>query len=180
MITENTTGASSCISWINKLYILFLFLPFFFHFSTIYVGYLVVVAFFFFFIHTTKNTSVSHSYRIEKKKEKEKDTNLNSSLELYLVTEYDFSFSLSGDKVKHSQCVCGRKEVTEVQFSSIAQSCLTLCNPMDHSMPGLPVYHQLPELKNSFHQEELSCYEGSCNLRSGNVHVADEGYILSL
>ena len=30
-------------------------------------------------------------------------------------------------------------------FSSIAQSCLTLCNPMDCSMPGLPVYHQLPE-----------------------------------
>ena len=32
-----------------------------------------------------------------------------------------------------------------VQFSSVAQSCLTLCNPMDHSTPGLPVHHQLPE-----------------------------------
>ena len=32
-----------------------------------------------------------------------------------------------------------------VQFSSVAQSCLTLCNPMNHSMPGLPVHHQLPE-----------------------------------
>ena len=32
-----------------------------------------------------------------------------------------------------------------VQFSSVAQACLTLCNPMDCSMPGLPVYHQLPE-----------------------------------
>ena len=32
-----------------------------------------------------------------------------------------------------------------VQFSSVAQSCLTLCNPMDRSMPGLPVHHQLPE-----------------------------------
>ena len=31
-------------------------------------------------------------------------------------------------------------------FSSVAQSCLTLCNPMDSSMPGLPVHHQLPEL----------------------------------
>ena len=30
------------------------------------------------------------------------------------------------------------------QFSSVAQSCLTL-QPMDYSMPGLPVYHQLPE-----------------------------------
>ena len=32
-----------------------------------------------------------------------------------------------------------------VQFSSIAQSFLTLCNPMNHSTPGLPVHHQLPE-----------------------------------
>ena len=31
------------------------------------------------------------------------------------------------------------------QFSSVAQSCLTLCDPMNHSMPGLPVHHQLPE-----------------------------------
>ena len=32
-----------------------------------------------------------------------------------------------------------------VQFSSVAQLCLTLCNPMDCSTPGLPVYHQLLE-----------------------------------
>ena len=32
-----------------------------------------------------------------------------------------------------------------VQFSSVAQLCLTLCEPMNHSMPGLPVHHQLPE-----------------------------------
>ena len=32
-----------------------------------------------------------------------------------------------------------------VQFSSVAQSCLTLCHPMNRSTPGLPVYHQLPE-----------------------------------
>jgi len=32
-----------------------------------------------------------------------------------------------------------------LSFSSVAQSCLTLCNPMNHSMPGLPVHHQLPE-----------------------------------
>ena len=30
------------------------------------------------------------------------------------------------------------------QFSSVAQSCLTLCNPMNHSTSGLPVHHQLP------------------------------------
>ena len=31
------------------------------------------------------------------------------------------------------------------QFSSVPQSCLTLCDPMDCSTPGLPVHHQLPE-----------------------------------
>ena len=29
------------------------------------------------------------------------------------------------------------------QFSSVAQLCPTLCDPMDYSMPGLPVHHQL-------------------------------------
>ena len=32
-----------------------------------------------------------------------------------------------------------------IQFSSVAQSCSTLCDPMNHSMPGLPVHHQLLE-----------------------------------
>ena len=32
-----------------------------------------------------------------------------------------------------------------VQFSSVTQSCLTLCDPMNCSTPGLPVHHQLPE-----------------------------------
>ena len=35
--------------------------------------------------------------------------------------------------------------VVSVQFSSVTQSCPTLCDPMNHSMSGLPVYHQLPE-----------------------------------
>ena len=33
-----------------------------------------------------------------------------------------------------------------IMFSSVAQSCPTLCNPMDRSTPGIPVHHQLPEL----------------------------------
>ena len=32
-----------------------------------------------------------------------------------------------------------------IQFSSVAQSCPTLCDPMDCSRPGFPVHHQLPE-----------------------------------
>ena len=35
--------------------------------------------------------------------------------------------------------------VGSVQFSSVAQSCPTLCNPKNCSTPGLPVHHQLPE-----------------------------------
>ena len=36
-------------------------------------------------------------------------------------------------------------QFSSVQFSSAAQSCPTLCDPMNHSTPGLPVHHQLPE-----------------------------------
>ena len=44
--------------------------------------------------------------------------------------------SLSG-KLKYLICT---------QFSSVAQSCLTLCDPMDCSTPGFPVHHQLQKL----------------------------------
>ena len=37
------------------------------------------------------------------------------------------------------------EKIPSVQFSSVAQSCLTLCDPMNCSTPGLPVHHQLPE-----------------------------------
>ena len=37
--------------------------------------------------------------------------------------------------------VCGILYISSVQFSSVAQLCLTLCNPMDRIMPGLPVHH---------------------------------------
>ena len=48
-----------------------------------------------------------------------------------------------------SQRLSGNRELhhtpTQLQFSSVAQSCLTLCNPMNRSTPGLPVHHQLPQ-----------------------------------
>ena len=37
--------------------------------------------------------------------------------------------------------------ISSVQFSSVAQSCPTFCDPMNCSTPGFPVHHQLPELK---------------------------------
>ena len=42
--------------------------------------------------------------------------------------------------------MCDHWHLCLVNFISIAQSCLILCDPMDCSMPGFPVYHQLPEL----------------------------------
>ena len=38
-----------------------------------------------------------------------------------------------------------KRKISSVQFSSVAQSCPTLCDPMDCSTPGFPVHHQLPE-----------------------------------
>ena len=46
-------------------------------------------------------------------------------------------------KIKRS--VLERQLCLSVQFSSVTQSCPTLCDPVDRSTPGLPVHHQLPE-----------------------------------
>ena len=43
------------------------------------------------------------------------------------------------------------------QFSSVIHSCLTLCNPMDCSTPGLPVHHQLPEFT-QIHVHLILCH----------------------
>ena len=37
------------------------------------------------------------------------------------------------------------QNLPDLEFSSVTQSCPTLCDPMNHSMPGLPVHHQLLE-----------------------------------
>ena len=41
--------------------------------------------------------------------------------------------------------VLGLEQFSSVQFSSVAQSCPTLCHPMDCSTPGYPIHYQLPE-----------------------------------
>ena len=62
-------------------------------------------------------------------------------------------FSL-GDEIRTYLQGCRRRDLikyrvcdtfSSVQFSSVAQSCPTLCDPMNRSTPGLPVHHQLPE-----------------------------------
>ena len=47
--------------------------------------------------------------------------------------------------------------ISSVQFSSVAQSCLTLCNLMNHSTPGLPFHHQLPEFTQT-HVHRVRCH----------------------
>ena len=44
-----------------------------------------------------------------------------------------------------SQCTSPKHPVRSDQIRSVAQSCPTLCDPMNLSTPGLPVHHQLPE-----------------------------------
>ena len=51
-----------------------------------------------------------------------------------------------GRQILYHQCHLGSPHILSVRFSSVAQSCPTLCDPMNHSTPGLPVHHQLPEL----------------------------------
>ena len=53
-------------------------------------------------------------------------------------------------QVEQIFCVYGVRGHMDSQFSqsvsSVAQSCPTLCDPMNRSTPGLPVHHHLPEL----------------------------------
>ena len=57
--------------------------------------------------------------------------------------------------IKLSPCPLSDSFVNSVQFSSVAQSCLTLCDPMNHSRPGLPVHHQLLEFTQTHVHESV-------------------------
>ena len=52
------------------------------------------------------------------------------------------------------------------QFSSVAQLCLTLCNPVDCSMPGFPLHHQLLELAQTHVHWVSDAIQPSCPLSS--------------
>ena len=60
---------------------------------------------------------------------------------------WSFSFNISPSN-EHPGLISFRMDwmdLLAVQIRSVAQSCPTLCDPMNRSTPGLPVYHQLPE-----------------------------------
>ena len=56
--------------------------------------------------------------------------------------------------------------VGSVQFSSVTQSCPTLCDPVDCSMPGFPVHHQLLELAQTHVQRVGDAIQPSRSLSS--------------
>ena len=55
-------------------------------------------------------------------------------------------FRIGKEFIKAVHCHPAYLIYMQSQFSSVVQSCLTLCNPMSCSMLGFPVHHQLPEL----------------------------------
>ena len=55
---------------------------------------------------------------------------------------------------------------SSVQFSSVAQSCLTLCDPMNHSTPGFPVHHQLQEFSETHIHQVSDAIQPSHSLSS--------------
>ena len=59
--------------------------------------------------------------------------------------------------------------VLRIQFSSFAQSCLTLCSPRDCSTPGFPAHHQLPELAQtqSANHNQIPTTVQACDLGDG-------------
>ena len=56
--------------------------------------------------------------------------------------------------------------VVMLHYSSVAQSCPTLCDPMSHSMPGLPVHHQLLEFTQTYVHEVSDAIQPSHPLSS--------------
>ena len=54
-------------------------------------------------------------------------------------------FQVYSKVIQIHMCACTYTYTHPSQFSSVAQLCPTLCDPMNRSTPGLPVHHQLPE-----------------------------------
>ena len=67
-----------------------------------------------------------------------------------------------------------------VQFSSVAQSCLTLCDPMNRSTPGLPVHHHLPEFTQTQVHRVCDAIQPSYPLSSPSLPAPDPSQHQSL
>ena len=58
-----------------------------------------------------------------------------------------------------------------IQFSSVTQSCPTVCYPMNHSTPGLPVHHHLPEFNQTHVHRVSDAIQPSHPLSSPSPHA---------
>ena len=71
-------------------------------------------------------------------------TTMNTTVLLIPLYYYYFHTTDDETTVKQRLNTC-QHHSAQYQFSSVTQLCLTLCDSMNHSTPGLPVHHQLPE-----------------------------------
>ena len=106
----------------------------------------------FFFFHSAsiyeKLLWIRHSFKEFEIQQWTKEKKQSLHFQLSLIKRISWKFCCSTElrtQTQDSDPVNLRKGLEIYQFSSVAQSCLTLCNPMDCSMPGLPVHHQLLE-----------------------------------
>ena len=80
--------------------------------------------------------------------------------------------SCTGSRVLHRQryrvSPSTRYQFSSVQLISVAQSRLTLCDPMNRSTPGLPVHHQLPELTQTHVHQVVDAIQPSHPLSSAS------------
>ena len=65
---------------------------------------------------------------------------------LFLIARPWKQCKFINSRVNRQTEICLYSGISSVQYSSVAQLCLTLCDPMDYSALGLPVHHQLPKL----------------------------------
>ena len=74
-------------------------------------------------------------------------------------------------KILWTEEPCGLQSISSVQFSSVTQSCPTLWDPMNRSMPGLPVHHQLPEFTQTHVHQVDDAIQPSLPLSSPSLPV---------
>ena len=70
---------------------------------------------------------------------------LLGSQKVWCTFPWLLSWACSNNKIRSPATLSKELVQVSVQFSSVAQSCPTLCDPMDCSTPGFPVHHQLLE-----------------------------------
>ena len=85
-----------------------------------------------------KWTEKSKEYKYEECLETKYDGNMDKSGNRWSDSCWRSNCQQNSEKSSHSS-------ISSVQFSSVAQSCPTLCDPVNRSTPGLPLHHQLPE-----------------------------------